>query len=353
MSMSVFFPGTESKGDATGSDPLIIWCCGASSQAKGPSDGHPEPTDVSTPNPQECQEQLIMRKPEPEAHREQVTRLEVSAASPEASIPIAPAQGQADSPATPHRGDASETCEPHIHAHQEPVTGPLPSSTQPTTIDDRSSGHDGSCAPNGTPFPGLLLETLRSQMIAGFQRRNEQFLQEIFDKHKSPDTAGLSKESLAQALSDLGVCLSAEDVGELFYTQDLNSDGCISWSEFLMVISKPSKIEHWATALPLGALLADCMPSKNDVDPLRGLSNLLSADVEAVSVCFSEGLVKLLRYVLCSHDVLSECAHLKLAMDVIYKTYYTHFASTSKQSRILGFCNRLLTAVRIQAIKSN
>jgi hypothetical protein len=290
MSLSLSLNSENSATDHL-TDHLIMGC-GASSQAKGPSDGHPEPTDVSTPNPQECQELLIMRKPEPEAHQEQV-----SSASPEGSVLIAPAQGQADSPAKSRRGDASETCKPHIHAHQEPVTGPLPSSTQPTTIHDRSSSHDGSCAPNGTPTPGLLLETLRSQMIAGFQRRNEQFLQEIFDKHKSPDSAGLSKESLAQALSDLGVCLSAEDVCELFYTQDLNSDGCISWSEFLMVISKPSRIEHWATALPLGALLADCMPSKNDEDPLRGLSNLLSADVEAISVCFSEGLVKLLRYV--------------------------------------------------------
>jgi hypothetical protein len=224
--------------------------CGASSQAKGPSDGHPEPTDVSTLNPQECQELLIMRKPEPEAHQEQV-----SAASPEDSVLIAPAQGQADFPATPRRGDASETCEPHIHAHQEPVTG---SSTQPTTIDDRSSGHDGSCAPNGTPTPDLLFETLRLQMDAGFQRRNEQFLQGIFDKHKSPNSAGLSKESLAQVLRDLGVCLSAEDVDELFYTQDLNSDGWISWPEFLMVISKPSKIENWATKLPLRFLPTAC-----------------------------------------------------------------------------------------------
>jgi hypothetical protein len=56
-------------------------------------------------------------------------------------------------------------------------------------------------------------------MHAGFQRCNEKFCQEIFDKHKSPDSPGLSKASLGQALSDLGVDLSADEVEELFYTQ--------------------------------------------------------------------------------------------------------------------------------------
>jgi hypothetical protein len=136
-------------------------------------------------------------------------------------------------------------------------------------------------------------------MTTGLQRRNEQFVQEIFNKHKGPpDSAGLSKESLVHALSDLGIpCASTSEVDELFYSLDLNSDGWISWSEFLMVISKPSKVEEWATTLQLAALLANCMPSKDEADPLRALSKLCSADIHAVSACFSEGLVQLLRYV--------------------------------------------------------
>ena len=182
---------------------------------------------------------------------------------------------------------------PRTHALQEPVAGALPSSTQPTAQNDESSsGRGGSCAPSPD-----LLETLRSQMRAGFQRRNEQFVHEIFDKYKSSDSAGLSKESLAQALRDLGVCLSADEVHELFYTQDLNSDGWISWTEFLMVVSRPSKIEQWAATLPLAALLADCMPSMDDADPVRGISELRLPDFQAISACYNEGLIKLLRYV--------------------------------------------------------
>jgi hypothetical protein len=171
-------------------------------------------------------------------------------------------------------------------------------SPQARREEDSSSGHDGSCAPAGTSSP-LVLETLRAQMHAGFQRRNEKFCQKIFDKHKSPDYDGLSRASLGQALSDLGVRLNADELEELFYTQDLNSDGWISWSEFLMVISRPSKIEEWATMLPLAALLVDCMPSRDEAELLRGLSKLHTADMQAISACFSEGLVQLLRCVPC------------------------------------------------------
>jgi hypothetical protein len=132
-------------------------------------------------------------------------------------------------------------------------------------------------------------------MRAGFQRRNEQFVHEIFDKYNSPDSAGLSKDNLVEALRDLGVSLSADEVQELFYTQDLNSSGWISWSEFLVVVSRPSKMEQWAMTLPLAALLADCMPSMDDADPVQGISKLRFADMQAISACYNEGLVKLLR----------------------------------------------------------
>jgi hypothetical protein len=281
---------------------------------KGPFHSQAEPADASGTSRQECQEP---REPDSDAHQE-----EGSAASPESPILIAPAQGQTNSVAISRREDTRETCEPLTDAHHEPVTGALPPSAQPITRDESSKDHDGSCAYNGTPSPGLL-ETLRSQMSAGFQRRNEQYAQEIFDKYKSPDSAGLSKESLAQVLSDLGICLSTDQVEELLYTQGLKSDSidgedrddCISWSEFLMIISKPSKVEEWATTLPLAALLADCMPSTNDADPLRGLSELCLEDTQAISACFCEGLVKLLRYV--HRSVLPVCACLSLVGDYI------------------------------------
>jgi hypothetical protein len=252
--------------------------CGASSQVKGHSHSQPEAAEASTIRGQELPE---LGK----AHHKE------EASMPESSLLIAHGQGQAGAAAASRQGDTPEISKTSTHLHQEPVTGALP-----------SSAHDGSCAPTGTSSRGVL-ETLRSQMHAGFQRRNAQFVQEIFEKHTSSDSPGpspgLSKASLAHALSDLGVCLSPDEVHELFYTQDLNNDGWISLSEFLTVTSKPSQIEGWATTLPLAALLADCMPSKDEAeaDPLRGISKLREADMQAISACYSEGLFQLLRYV--------------------------------------------------------
>jgi hypothetical protein len=182
---------------------------------------------------------------------------------------------------------------------------------QPTTP---SGGHDGSCAAQQPEHlrRRSLLDELRLQMKAGFQRRDETFAKEIFDKHKSagesPDSGGLLKASLGQALSGLGITCASGDVDELFRTLDLNSDGWISWPEFRMIISKPNKIEQWATTLQLAAILADSMPSKDEADPLQAFSELGAADIHAISTCFREGLVQLLRCVcLCVCVCVSRC----------------------------------------------
>jgi hypothetical protein len=151
----------------------------------------------------------------------------------------------------------------------------------------------------GTSSPDLL-EKLRSQMDAGFQRRNEEFIKEVFNKHKSEPHAGLSKENLAALLRDLGVSLSDKEVEALFHTLDLNDDGWISLSELPAVVAKTSEnreIQQWATSLPLAEVLADCMPFKNEEDPVRALSQLQSAEIQTVAACLCEGLVKLLRCV--------------------------------------------------------
>ncbi len=70
--------------------------------------------------------------------------------------------------------------------------------------------------------------------------------------------------------------------------------------ELPAVVAKTSEnreIQKWATSLPLAELLADCMPSKNEEDPMRALSRLHSAEIHTVAACFSEGLVELLRCV--------------------------------------------------------
>jgi hypothetical protein len=284
--------------------------CGASSPVKGPDQRQDQCAGSATTNLRESQEPC---EPDIETHQEKE-----SAASPESSRLPAPTEEQAGYIETANRQEVQKISHDYMHSHQVAVTGALPSSTQPTAHADSSSSHEGSCTAEGT-FPPGLLDELRSQMDAGFQRRNEQFLQEVFNKHVSPGSAGLSKESLGQALIDLGMkCVSTSDVDELFYTLDLNSDGWISWSEFLAVTSKPSKIQEWASTLPLAELLADCMPSKDETDPMRSLSKIGAADMRAISACFSEGLIKLLRYVTNLSVPRCKCAAKNYVMNNVF-----------------------------------
>jgi hypothetical protein len=53
------------------------------------------------------------------------------------------------------------------------------------------------------------------------------------------------------------------------------------------------------------------MPSKDEVDPLLGISKLREADMQAISACYSEGLFQLLRCV-------------TISMDAIYIYIYIH-----------------------------
>jgi hypothetical protein len=140
---------------------------------KGPSHGQTEAAEVTLTRGQKSKEP---RKPDSEAHEQ-----EVSPELPQRSLVIPAATGQAASAATSHRGDTEEICKPDTHPHQIPVTGALTSST---SRGKSLSCQDGSCEPIGTPSPSLL-EMLRSQMDAGFQRRNTQFVQEVFNKYKT------------------------------------------------------------------------------------------------------------------------------------------------------------------------
>ncbi len=225
-------------GKAFGGKEIEEMGCGASSQVEDPA--HSQAGAAERPITPGGRESHETRKADSKPQQEEEEKVITDQSPEKSSLMTAPAQGHAVSAPTASQGDAHESSMPHMHA-QVPDEVALPSSpTQPTAHADSLSSHEGSCKAAGTPSPALL-EELRSQMRAGFQRRNEQFAQEVVNKHKNPGSAGLSKESLGQALSDLGMkCVSTSNVDELFCTLDVNSDGWISWSEFLMVLSKPS-----------------------------------------------------------------------------------------------------------------
>ena len=157
-----------------------------------------------------------------------------------------------------------------------------------------SARANSSCLPGLADFGKMICE----QMEAGLRRRTESFVREIFEKHRSQEqtSAGISRENLGAALKDLGMNVSASEADELFYTQDIDCDGWIAWSEFLQMSKTVTKLEEWTSSLPLSQLLADCMPvdEEAEADPVRAVSCLSADHVQVIASCFGKGLYVLL-----------------------------------------------------------
>jgi hypothetical protein len=175
--------------------------------------------------------------------------------------------------------------------------------------DDVDGRHDETQASaagrdkTGASQPGLadLGKVLRAQMEAGFRRRKEAFVREIFNKHSAGEgeAAGISQQRLAAALQDLGINVSASDAKELFYMQDINKDGLISWPEFLHMSKTASTLGEWASNLPLAELLADCIPPAAmfpgaQDNSVRAVSCLTADHIQVIATCFGEGVAVLL-----------------------------------------------------------
>jgi hypothetical protein len=137
-----------------------------------------------------------------------------------------------------------------------------------------------------------LLDTLRAQMEAGFSRRSEPFVRQVFDRYtKAAGTPGVPKDDLLSALADLGIAVNESESEEVFRTYDVNVNGWIDFSEFCSIAATVRGIGQWASTLPLAQLLADCMPTKKEeADPVQAVSCLSPTDIVDIVTCFSEGL---------------------------------------------------------------
>jgi hypothetical protein len=113
------------------------------------------------------------------------------------------------------------------------------------------------------------------QVDTGFKRRNENFIREVYDKHKSGNK--LTGVSLELALKDFGIDFRSTEITKAYELRFLTKDEGLGFEEFSHLVSTPSPIEMWISALHLNQLIADAMP-RNDVcgnsDPLRELSGM-------------------------------------------------------------------------------
>lgn len=99
------------------------------------------------------------------------------------------------------------------------------------------------------------------------------------------------------ALMDLDIDLGvkgSDEIHEFFHTMDVNNDNGLDLEEFRRAVKEPTRVEQWASTLPLSQLLASCIPQQDGLDTFRVASSLSKEDIEKVCGLFVEGMKSLL-----------------------------------------------------------
>jgi hypothetical protein len=147
---------------------------------------------------------------------------------------------------------------------------------------------------------------LHEQVRLGFERRNRDVVNEIFERysttplgkekqHGSKHSSYLSKSQLFPLLKELGVNITEIESEELFDEFDYCDNQGLNLQELQLLLQKPCRLHEWAMGLPLYELLADAMPRKPGMDPLRVVSTLTSEEIVAVCEVVRNGLARMLK----------------------------------------------------------
>jgi hypothetical protein len=146
--------------------------------------------------------------------------------------------------------------------------------------------------------PVAECDALIKQVVAGFRRRNKVEVAMVFDSYSErldgDGSAILSREKLFPVLKELGVAIDEKEATQIFDEVDTDRTG-LDFKELLSLLQRPSRLHEWARALPLHDLLADSIPHKPGVDPLRVVSRLTSEEIHKVCEAVSRGLERLLK----------------------------------------------------------
>ena len=127
-------------------------------------------------------------------------------------------------------------------------------------------------------------------IISGKNRRNEQFLRDIFTRHKDA-TGGLSGQNLIQALLDAdapNIPTSDQDVVDIIKQFDANSNKTLEFCEFQQVVNEPDELQLWLSEkqLPLAADALRALIGRGS-EQLKKMSQLSPADIDhaAAATC--------------------------------------------------------------------
>ena len=152
-----------------------------------------------------------------------------------------------------------------------------------------------------------LAEELHEQVEAGFRRRDSAVIVDMFKRYSSEHLCNfgaqqgrsisyIPKYNISRLLNDLELNVSVNEAEDLFdeFKTNMIVDG-LELSGLQALLQKPSQLHDWARNLALYDLFADTIPRKPGVDPLRVISELTSAEMDAICDEMRYGLKRILK----------------------------------------------------------
>jgi hypothetical protein len=141
-------------------------------------------------------------------------------------------------------------------------------------------------------------DALNQQLASGFRRRDKAEVLKVFNAFaETTEAVGpsrVSRDKIHAALMELGVVVDGQEAVQILKEIDTDHDG-LDLKGFESLLQRPNRLYELAKTLPLCDILADSIPRKSGVDPLRVVSSLTAAERDIVCDTVRSGLDKLLK----------------------------------------------------------
>jgi WD40 repeat protein len=145
-------------------------------------------------------------------------------------------------------------------------------------------------APSNSSASHAMLLKCSDGIVSGKNRRNEQYLRDVFNRHKGAQ-GGLSGQNLVQALQDVdspNIPISVQDIADVMNQFDANSNGVLEFGEFQQAVNEPDELQMWLgeKQLPIAADALRSLVGRGS-DQLKTFSQLSAADIDhaAAATC--------------------------------------------------------------------
>jgi len=145
-------------------------------------------------------------------------------------------------------------------------------------------------APSNQSSSHSIFAKCSTGIVSGKNRRNEQFLRDLFMRHKDT-SGGLSAQKLVQAMRDADAPIipsSDQEIASIVKQFDTNCNGFLEFVEFQQAVNEPDELQVWFNEkqLPLAADALRPLVGRSS-DQLKELSRLSPADIDhaASAIC--------------------------------------------------------------------